>query len=152
MRRVHQMTGLACLLLAGFLGYNTIALPYYTRLGPGPGFFPRWLCVVLAVLALAVLARATWGEDEKLPAAFFPDRRGGMRIVTVVAALIAAAVIMSTLGFQLTMLAFYLLLLVVLGRWHWVESPVLAVLGSFGCYYLFVAWLSQPLPVGVFGF
>ncbi|MSP89646.1 MAG: tripartite tricarboxylate transporter TctB family protein [Alphaproteobacteria bacterium] len=152
MRRVHQLTGLACLLLAGFLGYNTLALPYYTRLGPGPGFFPRWLCAILAALALVILARASWSKDEPLPSNFFPERRGGLRIAIVIAALIAVANTMSILGFQLAMLAFYLLVLAALGRWRWIETPVLAVLGSFGCYYAFSMWLNQPLPTGRLGF
>jgi hypothetical protein len=29
---------------------------------------------------------------------------------------------------------------------------VLAVLGSFVTFYLFVEWLKLPLPVGIFGF
>jgi hypothetical protein len=40
----------------------------------------------------------------------------------------------------------------VLGRWRWLETPVLAVLGSFATYYVFVEWLKLPLPVGIFGF
>ena len=152
MRRVHLLSGAAFLLLAAFLGYHTLGLTYYTRLGPGPGFFPRWLCALLAVLALAILARATRSEPDEITAEFFPDRQGSTRIVVVVAALIAVALSMNMLGFQLAMFAFYLVLLPALGRWGWVETPVLAALGSFATYYLFVRWLSLPLPIGVFGF
>jgi hypothetical protein len=50
-RRAYQLSGLAALLVAVFLGYQAAGLTYYTRIGPGPGFFPRWLCGVLALLA-----------------------------------------------------------------------------------------------------
>jgi hypothetical protein len=38
-----------------------------------------------------------------------------------------------------------------LGRWRWIESPLVALLGSFGTYHVFTAWLSTPLPIGRFG-
>ena len=134
------------------LGYQAAGLPYYTRLGPGPGFFPRWLCGILALLALGVIARATWGRDDAASRIPLPIGRppGGSsassrrcsrwRLVT------------TTLGFRLTMLAFYLAVIGALGRWRWVETPVLAVLGSFATYYVFVQWLRLPLPVGILGF
>ena len=39
-----------------------------------------------------------------------------------------------------------------LGRWRWIETPLLAVLGSFATYYVFVRWLRLPLPAGILGF
>jgi putative tricarboxylic transport membrane protein len=151
-RRAHQLSGLALLLVAAVLGYQAAGLTYYTRLGPGPGFFPRWLCGILALLALGVLARATWSQDDAASHIPVPDRTAALRILGVVAALLAVAALTTTLGFRLTMLAFYLVVIGMLGRWRWVETPVLAVLGSFATYYVFVQWLRLPLPVGIFGF
>ena len=150
-RRAYQLSGLAALLVAVVLGYQAAGLTYYTRIGPGPGFFPRWLCGILALLALVVIARATWRRTPGRP---FPCPIGKRppRILAVVAALIAVAALTTTLGFRLTMMAFYLAVIAVLGRWRWIETPVLAVLGSFVTFYLFVEWLKLPLPVGVFGF
>jgi putative tricarboxylic transport membrane protein len=151
-RRAYQLSGLAALGLAAFLGHQAAGLTYYTRLGPGPGFFPRWLCGILALLALAVIARATWGADGAAPPISVPDRRAALRILIVVAALFAVAMLTTTLGFRLTMLAFYLTVIGALGRWRWIETPVLAGLGSFATYHVFVQWLRLPLPVGIFGF
>jgi putative tricarboxylic transport membrane protein len=150
-RRAYQLSGLVGLLVAAVLGYQAAALPYYTRIGPGPGFFPRWLCGILALLSLGVLARATLGRDDAATRIALPDRQAALQIVGVVVALFAVAAATTTLGFRLTMLAFYLVVLGMLGRWRWIETPVLAVLGSFAIYYLFVEWLRLPLPVGIFG-
>jgi putative tricarboxylic transport membrane protein len=150
-RRAYQLSGLIALLAALFLGYHAAGLTYYTRIGPGPGFFPRWLCGVLALLALAVIARAIWSKDPGTPIPV-PDRQGALRILAVVAALSAVAALTTTLGFRPTMMAFHLVVIAALGRWRWVETPVLAVLGSFVTFYLFVEWLKLPLPVGIFGF
>jgi hypothetical protein len=150
-RRAYQLSGVAALLAAAVLGYQSAGLTYYTRIGPGPGFFPRWLCAVLALLAVAVIARATWSEDVAAPIPL-PDRRAALRILGVVVALILVVAVTTTLGFRLTMMAFYLAVIAVLGRWRWLETPVLAVLGSVVAYYVFVEWLKLPLPVGIFGF
>ena len=151
-RRAYQLSGLAALVVAALLGYQAAGLPYYTRLGPGPGFFPRWLCGILALLALGVIARATWSRDEAASHIPLPDRPAARRILVVVAALVTVALVTTTLGFRLTMLGFYLTVIGALGRWRWVETPVLAVLGSFATYYVFVQWLRLPLPVGILGF
>jgi putative tricarboxylic transport membrane protein len=150
-RRAYQLSGLAALLVAVVLGYQAAGLTYYTRIGPGPGFFPRWLCGILGLLALVVIARATWSQDAGAPIPV-PDRQAAPRILAVVAALIMVAALTTTLGFRLTMMAFYLTVIAVLGRWRWIETPVLALLGSFVTFYLFVEWLKLPLPVGIFGF
>lgn len=151
MRCVYQITGLVFLLLASFLGYHAFALRYYTPLGPGPGFFPLWLCGLLGLLALVVIFQATFAQSDPLPEDFFPLASGYKRIVAVVAGLVAVALLMPILGFRLTMLGFYLALLTLLGRRHAVETVILALVGSFGTFYLFVEYLSQPLPVGIFG-
>ena len=151
MRRSNQITGLVFLLLSAFLGYHAWRLSYYTPLGPGPGFFPLWICILLALLAAFVFLRATFRESNALPEGFFAPASGYRRIAAVVIALSAVAILMPTLGFRLTMLGFYLALLSLLGRRHPLETLILALIGSFGVFYLFVEFLSHPLPVGVFG-
>ena len=151
-RRAYQLSGLLGLLVATVLGYQTARLPYYTRIGPGSGFFPRWLCAILVLLSLVILVRATRSRDPAAAGIELPDRPAALGIVGVVVALFAVAFATTTLGFRLTMLTFYLVVIGMLGRWRWIETPVLAVLGSFAAYYILVEWLKLPLPVGVLGF
>jgi putative tricarboxylic transport membrane protein len=150
-RRTYQITGLVFVLLAAFLGYQAAALRYYTSLGPGPGFFPLWLCGLLGVLGVIVALQATFAPAAPLPADFFPSRTGAVRIAAVLVALFAVAFAIRGLGFRLTMLPFFAVLLSTLGRRHPLETAVLSVAGSFGIYYLFTELLSLPLPVGTFG-
>jgi len=152
MRRVHQITGVVFLLVAAFLGHHAVGLRYYTPLGPGPGFFPVWLSLLLGLLAIGVLLRASFAPPMPLPEEFIAPRSGYARMTAVLVALFAVPFVMPALGFRLTMLGFYLALLSVLGRRHPVETVILSLLGSFGVYHAFVELLSQPLPVGSLGF
>jgi len=152
MKRWYQITSVMSMLVAVFLAREALKLRYYTPLGPGPGFFPLWLSILLAILAVAMFWQATFGKPEAMPADFYADRSGYLRIGAVVAALVGVIVLMEPLGFCLVMLAFYLFVLAVLGRQHPLVTGIIALAGSFGVYHVFVHWLATPLPIGLFGF
>ena len=152
MRRAYQLAGVAFLAIAAFLGYYASALRYYTPLGPGPGFFPVWLCALLAVLAVVVVVQATFAAPQPLPDDFSPARAGWLRIGVVLAGLMGVAILLPVAGFRLTMLPFFLLVLSTLARRNPLETLLLAFIGSFGIHHLFVQVLNQPLPAGRLGF
>lgn len=152
MRRPYLVTGMALLLLAIFVGVESLQLRYYTPLGPGPGFFPFWLAVILGALAIGMLVQATLGQTEPMPSDFFASRVGYLKMGAIVLSLAGTTALLEPLGFRLTMLAVYLFLLCTLGRQGLVVTALVALAGSFGVYHLFVRWLNVPLPAGVFGF
>ena len=151
MNRTYQIAGAAILLLAVFFGYEALQLRYYSELGPGPGFFPLWLSILLGILATIMLVKATVGVREAMPAEFFAEKAGYLRNAAIVCAVIATIALMEWLGFRLTMFVFYLFLLSVLRRQHFVLNIVIALAGSFGVYQVFDHWLATPLPTGIFG-
>jgi putative tricarboxylic transport membrane protein len=151
MRRAYQIAGLTFLLVAAFLGFHAYALRYFTSLGPGPGFFPVWLCALLGILALVVIVQATIASAEPLPEQFFAPRSGYVRIAAVLAALLGVTIFLPILGFRITLFAFYVGLLSLLDRRNLLETLFYALVGSLGVHYVFTEFLSQPLPVGRFG-
>jgi putative tricarboxylic transport membrane protein len=151
MRRSYQITGAVLLLFAVFVAVESLNLRYYTSLGPGPGFFPFWLAIVLGGLAVGMLLQATLGRPERAPADFFASRRGYLRMGAVVLALVVTTALLERLGFCLTMFTVYLFLLYALGRQNLILTALVSLGGSFGVYYLFVRWLQVPLPSGLFG-
>ena len=152
MRRPYQIAGGVLLALAGFIAFESLKLRYYTPLGPGPGFFPFWLSIVLAGLASCLILQATLAHPQAMSKDFFASRTGYLKMGAVVLALVATTAFLERLGFRLTMLAMYLFLLCTLGRQNLIVTVVVALAGSFGVYYLFVRWLAVPLPAGLFAF
>lgn len=151
MKRAYQITGVLFIPFSVFVARESIELRFYTSLGPGPGFFPFWLSVLLGLLACVMLCQATFGRSDPMPADMFPRKVGYLRLAAITVALIGVLVLMNPLGFRLSMLAFLLFLLFALGRANPVVAVPVALAGSFGFYYVFLEWLKIPLPVGMFG-
>lgn len=145
-------TGLMLALCLFFL-WQSWLLPLTDKLGPGPGFFPFWLSLVGAIFSAILLAGVWRAEAVEDPSAepILPGGEGLRRIGAIVGALVAATLLMDVLGFQLTMLAFNVVLVVALGERRWLAIAIFAVAGSFGVHYVFTRWLDVLLPAGVLG-
>ncbi len=151
MKRSGQVTAVVLAGLAVFVIREAMTYDYMTAIGPGGGFFPLWLGAILLVLSVALFVQVTATETRPLEPDFFPRRGGLLRIVTILIAIGFTAALLKPLGFRLTMLAFLVVLLRVLGRQHPLVTAAIAAIGSFGVAYVFTHWLRVALPVGAFG-
>jgi putative tricarboxylic transport membrane protein len=150
-RRSDMILGAALLGVAGFFGMGALRMRYFTAIGPGPGFFPRWLALLLGLLGLAILLRAWLGRIADGAGENWPARDAAGRVVVPLAALAWIALTIETLGFPVSALVATLAILVALGaREARVILPV-ALGASFGAYLLFARWLGVPLPSGGLG-
>ena len=169
MRRVHQIISLVALSLGVYVCTESIRLVYFMPLGPGPGFFPFWLGLLLAVLSLFWFFRVTLSptipaESSFLPpdpddvavepteGPFLPRGAAAVRVVSVVLATALLPAVGEHLGFRLTMFACLLFLLGVTGRQKAVITVPLGLAGSFGVYYVFHDLLDVYLPTARVGF
>lgn len=152
MQRIHQAAALVFLAFAAILMWQSWSLEYYTKLGPGPGFFPFWLGVVLGGLVLVWLVQVSCRAGRPKEAAFLPERSGILRILAIIAALGATAGLMDLLGFQLAMFLFLGFLLRVLGHQTWWMTAIVTLLGSVGVYHVFGRYLDVQLPAASVAF
>jgi putative tricarboxylic transport membrane protein len=146
-RRSLLVTSL--LLVAFGIYFTAVAfeLPYFQRITPGPGFFPRWVGGLFALLAALLFVNTLRGQDDLGES--WPDRAGWRNIAVTAGALGLSIVLFDTLGYILSMTLLMLVMLAVLGR-H--RLPVLLGVSAFtsvGTYLLFSTWLRVPLPRGV---
>lgn len=153
MRQGRLIATGAMLAFCLFALWQSLLLSLTDRLGPGPGFFPFWLAVIGAALAVALLL-ATFREQPD-PATdatpILPRGPGAARWFAIVGGLAAVTVAMEFIGFRLAMLAFNAGLVIALGERRWWMIALFAVLGSFGVHYVFTTWLDVLLPSGVLG-
>lgn len=153
MRRYYQVTGLLALAMSGYVMVESRTnLNYYTEYGPGPGFLPFWLGVLLAGLSLAWLVQVSFRPVEAKAKGFIPPREGVARVLSAIVALLLFAFLMSALGFQLALLLFLWFLLLRLGRQKHTMALLLSVAGSWALTYLFRSRLDVPLPMSALEF
>ena len=154
MRQGRLIATGAMLAFCLFAIWQSLLLSLTDRLGPGPGFFPFWLALIGAVLALALLVTTFRQAAEPADDAIrvLPHGAGGRRWLAIVGLLAAVTVAMDFAGFRLSMLVFNAVLVIALGERRWWIIAIFAVLGSYGVYYVFTTWLDVLLPVGQLGF
>jgi putative tricarboxylic transport membrane protein len=152
MQWTYRTAALCFVALSAFVVWESWSLEYYTNLGPGPGFFPLWLGVAMGGFSLVWLVQVCGRKGSPEDAAFLPERKGIVRILSTLAALVVMAGLMNQLGFQLAMFLFLVFLLVGLGRQALWVTLIVAILGSVGVYHLFGAYLGVPLPAATLKF
>ncbi len=140
-------------LLVVFGAYFTVVafeLPYFQRITPGPGFFPRWVGGLFTVLA-ALLFINTLRNREELDSSW-PDRPGWLNIGVTVGVLAFSILLFDRLGYVLSMALLMLVTMAMLGRHRLPVIVGVSAFTSIGTYLLFSTWLRVPLPRGVLGF
>ena len=151
MNRTYQITSVVFILFSAFVAIESLGLKFYTSLGPGPGFFPFWLAIIFGGLSAIMLYQSIAKDMGPIPEGFFATKAGYLRIGGILVALIASVFLLDPLGFRLSMLVFLFGLMYVLGRPSLLATVPIAIVGSFGTYYVFVELLDVPLPIGMFG-
>lgn len=152
MRRIYQAASLALFGLGLFLVFQGKSIGLTGHFGPGPGFFAFWVGVALAVLSLVWCGQVSLQPAKAMPPDFAPERGGVVRVASVVLAMVAFALLLTPLGFNLAMLGLLLFLMLVYGREYLVTKIVIAIAGSFGVHYVFEKLLRVPLPYSAIAF
>lgn len=146
MRRAERIVASLCLLLGCGILWQAWRMEYLTSIGPGPGFFPWWLGLLLTGLSAAWLVSAVWHSVPEANRRFLPEWRGLRRILLVMGAIIAVGLAMESIGFQIAMFAFVVFVLTALGWRRWGLTVILSAVLSFGVYHAFTRWLDVNLP------
>ena len=145
MRR-DLVSALFWLAVAIFAAVQGLALKLGTLHQPGPGFFPFWGGVVLAVLSLVLVVKSL-GSRSAAPLAW-PE---SSRVFVVAGAILGYVLLLERVGFVAVTFAF-LVLLLRLERRGWAFSAATAGMGAAASWALFQLWLKTQLPVGPLGF
>lgn len=144
----HYIGAMVVLGIGAGAVYGATDLGYWEN-GPGPGFFPLWLGVLLVALALAWIVNTY--RASTVPAEPMPE--GGPRqVLLVLAGLGGVVLLLDVIGYQLTMFVFVLYVLLVVSRRRWLESLIFAAAAGFGVYALFANVLQVYLPTASLAF
>ena len=151
-RLAFRLVTLAFLVLGLWVCRYAQGLTYYTPVGPGPGFFPLWLGLLLTVLSLAILV-STWRPGHLAAAGrFLPERRALGRMAVTVGMIAVFALGVERAGFVPTMFVVLVVLLRSHGCRLFPTAVVIALSATLVVGYTFTHWLDvylPPVPLGL---
>jgi putative tricarboxylic transport membrane protein len=150
MRSADRISGVLLLIFGAGFAAGARQYPYWTPTGPGSGFLPLWLGVVMAALAIALFVGAMRRPDPG--EAWLPEGRGLVRLIVVVVATIAFVWLLPFLGMTLATFLFLVGILRFLERHSWFATVGVALATSAANWLVFIHWLNVPFPTGILGF
>jgi len=153
MKKADIITGVVLLALSGYVIREARLMPQSGTFGPGPGFLPLWLGVLLAILAVILLA-ASWSRraTEKDRQSPFPGLKPLLSVGSVILGLACYTLLMETLGFLVDTFLFVAYLLGLVERERWPLTLMVAASTTTALYLIFQVLLTVTLPRNMFGF
>lgn len=153
MKRINQLFGCILLTFFLFMAYTArTTLTYWAEgsfTGPGAGFFPFWINLILAGLTLYWLIQITIRPGEKMPEDFVPARHAGILVLVVLMDMVIFTVILDYTGFPAAMFIFLMIMVATLGE-RTLRSMIYYVIfsGAVTAFFVFVfgRWLEVAFP------
>ncbi len=147
MRVADLIGGVVVLILGVVVIYFSSQLDYYSEFGPGPGFLPLWVGIIISACGIYVvidLLRKQRGKGEF----FKPRTKLGLQILVVI---IITFLLLPFLGFAIGLALFIGVTMRMMGKHRWVQCGLTAIVTAIGIHYIFISWLTIPLPRGLIG-
>jgi hypothetical protein len=119
----------------------------WTSDGPGSGYFPFYIGLVLCISALGILVQALAGgsRDQRV----FVDREQMTRVLQVLAPAIVYVLVVWGLGLYVASALYIALFMVLLGKYAAWKSAALALAVNAVLFLMFEVWFKVPLYKGV---
>jgi len=152
-RTIDRLFAGALLVLGLYVVWNALEYGYMRETTPGPGFFPFWVGLALAIFSAVNLLRSLSGA-EVLDSLF--DAGGFFKALAILAAIVVFIVATPFIGLLMgTALLIPVVAFVIRPRWTpTFAATILAIALIFPVvgHYLFGVYLQVPLVEGPFGF
>jgi len=152
MKKADRIYGVIGLGLALWSYLESTRLQYMTEFTPGPGFFPFWVGVVLALLSIYLIIdtyiRKPGEKDNKK---ILPEKHMLYRVAFIMLMLVIVRYAMSFLGFPLTLTLFAAAILLILEHYSILKSVCLGIAYAGVTWFIFEYMLSMGFPKGFFG-
>jgi hypothetical protein len=119
----------------------------WTTDGPGPGYFPFYIGVIICVAAIGIFYQAVFGKEKNTEV--FVDSEQLKRVLSV---LLPAAVyigFIQVLGLYVASAIYIALFMIVLGKYSVLKSVVLGIAINAFFFALFEIWFKVPLYKGM---
>jgi len=131
------------------VGVAAAAIAYDLGLGdfqhPGPGFFPFWLSLILALVSFVYFLSQLGADSRRV---LLWDQQTWVRPSLAAAVMFLYSLTMGWIGFFSATFLLFLAWLIFIEREKWLTVGMVSVLGTLSLYFIFTVFLKVPLPKG----
>ncbi len=145
MNKWQRINALAFFFLAVFAAVKAVGIGFGTFKSPGAGFFPFWLAVLMAVVALVYYAAYRGADKAAQEGKYWRLRRPAV----AVAVMLLFTQAMEYLGFGTATFFLFVAWMRGVEKERWLKTGLVAVIGTVSVYVLFAVLLQLTLPRGL---
>ncbi len=146
---VEAIVALVILVLGGIVIYGSSKLGSgWTSDGPGPGYFPFYMGLILLIAGAGVLFQTIFGKNKNTEV--FVDREQLGRVLSVLLPALVYVGAIQLIGIYVASAIYIALFMTILGKYSWVKSCVTAFAVNAVFFLMFEVWFKVPLHKGTF--
>ena len=146
---IDAVVAILIIIMGGVVIYGSRKLgSEWTSDGPGAGYFPFYIGLILVISGIGVLYQALAGKNKNTEV--FVDREEFGRVLSV---LIPAAVYVGAIqliGIYVASAIYIALFMVILGKYSWIKSVMAALVVNTLFFMMFEVWFKVPLHKGTY--
>lgn len=145
---IDAVVAVLVIVMGGIVIYGSRKLgSEWTSDGPGAGYFPFYIGLILCISGIGVLYQALAGKENT---EVFVDRESLGRVLSV---LLPAAVYVGAIqliGIYVASAVYIALFMIILGKYSWLKSVTIALAVNTVFFMMFEVWFKVPLHKGAY--
>ena len=146
MKRWDRSAALVLFLIGIAAAWEATNIGYGSFRSPGPGFYPFWLAVILALVSL-IYFFTNLGKDPKVMALW--EKNIWLRPLFAAIVMLGYGLLLNKLGFIVDTFLLFLIWLLVIEREKILTVALVSTIGTTVVYLLFTVFLQVQLPKGI---
>lgn len=144
---IDAVVAILVTILGGVVIYGSRKLgSEWTSDGPGAGYFPFYIGLILSISGLGILYQALNGKAKNTE--IFVDGEQLRRVLSVLLPAGVYVLAIQFLGIYVASAVYIALFMVILGKYSWMKSVVAALCVNILFFMMFEVWFKVPLFKG----
>ena len=120
----------------------------WTSDGPGAGYFPFWIGVILCISGAGIFYQALFGKTRNTE--IFVDNEQLKRVLSVLLPAFVYVGVVQLIGLYLASAIYIALFMIVLGKYPVLKSIIVSLAVIVLFFFMFEVWFKVPLFKGQF--
>ena len=146
---VDAVTAVLVMILGGVVLYGSSKLGHeWTSDGPGAGYFPFYIGLILTISGAGIFIQALFGKMKNTDT--FVDREQLGRVFSVLLPAAVYVLAIQLIGIYVASAVYITLFMVILGKYTWAKSLAVGLIVNAVFFLMFEVWFKVPLFKGEF--